>query len=299
MNWANVLNDTLHYLEKNIMTVQGPKEVASEVHVSAGYLQNCFQMITGYTIGEYIRNRRLSLAAMDLIEKDDKISDVAYRYGYETPESFSKAFSRFHDATPNEIRKKNKSAKAFLPLKLTFSVKGADKMDIVIEKMPKFKIMGVADVFDNDTCFEKIPGFVYDFINNYSEKLNMYTCYGVSVGDCDIVLNADGGPWAKDHEGISFDERFLFMAGVDLMDGDVPDGLTAVEIPETVWAKFKCKDNSIEASQAMRRYIFGEWIFEEDEYDLVDEYNIERYGVPNDTGSGLHNEIWLPVRRKT
>ena len=52
------------------------------------------------------------------------------------------------------------------------------------------------------------------------------------------------------------------------------------------------------SSQEMRRYIFGEWLFEADEYDLVDEYNIERYGVPNDTGDGLHNEIWLPVRRK-
>ena len=157
MNWADVINDTLRYLENNILTVSGPKEVAMEVHVSAGYLQNCFQMITGFTIGEYIRNRRLYLAAMDLIEKDEKIIDVAERYGYETPESFTKAFSRFHNATPNEIKKKNKPAKAFLPLKLTFTVKGADTVDVVIEKMPKFKILGAADVFVNETCFEKIP----------------------------------------------------------------------------------------------------------------------------------------------
>lgn len=71
MNWAEVINETLRYLEKNIMTVQGPKEVAMEVHVSSSYLQNSFQMITGYTIGEYIRRRRLYLAAMDLIEKDE------------------------------------------------------------------------------------------------------------------------------------------------------------------------------------------------------------------------------------
>ena len=121
MNWAEVINETLHYLEKNIMTVQSPKEVAMEVHVSAGYLQSSFQMITGYTIGEYVRSRRLYLAAMDLIEKEEKIIDLAERYGYETPESFTKAFSRFHDATPNEIKKKNKPAKVFLPLKLKFS----------------------------------------------------------------------------------------------------------------------------------------------------------------------------------
>ena len=147
MNWADVINETLRYLEKNILTVRSPKEVAMEVHVSSGYLQNSFQMITGYTIGEYIRSRRLYLAAMDRIEKDEKIIDVAERYGYETPESFTKAFSRFHDATPNEIKKKNKPAKVFLPLKLKFSVKGADTVDVVIEKMPKFKILGLADVF--------------------------------------------------------------------------------------------------------------------------------------------------------
>ena len=297
MNWAEVINETLRYLEDNIMTVRGPKEVAMSVHVSSSYLQNSFQMITGYTIGEYIRSRRLYLAAMDLIEKDEKIIDIAQKYGYETQESFSKAFSRFHDATPNEIKKKNKPVKAFLPLKLTFSVKGADTVDVIIEKMPKFYILGAADVFDVDTCFAKIPGFVYDFINMHYSELGADTFYGVSVGDCDVILNAEGRPWVSEYEGISFDERFLFLTGVDYDGRKVPEGMTVIEIPETLWAKFKCKDNSAEASQAMRRYIFSEWLFETDEYDLIDEYNVERYGVPNDDGSGLHNEIWLPVRR--
>lgn len=298
MDWADVINKTLSYLEKNIMTVQGPKEVAMEVHVSASYLQNSFQMITGFTIGEYIRSRRLYLAAMELIEKDVKIIDLAAKYGYETPESFTKAFSRFHDATPNEIKKKNKPAKVFLPLKLKFSVKGADSVDVVIEKMPEFKVLGVADVFENGTCFEKIPGFVFDAINKYSGILNSYVFYGVSVGDCDVILDEAGRPWSKAYEDISFDERFLYLTGADYNGGNVPEGLTVITIPETVWAKFKCRDNSVEASQEMRRYIFGEWLFEADEYDLIDEYNVERYGVPNDNGDGLHNEIWLPVRRR-
>ena len=298
MNWVDVINETLRYLEENILTVQSPKEVAMEVHVSASYLQNSFQMITGYTIGEYIRNRRLYLAAMDLIEKDEKIIDVAERYGYETPESFAKAFSRFHDATPNEIKKKNKPAKVFLPLKLTFSVKGADKIDVIIEKMPKFYILGKADIFEPDTCFGKIPGFVYDFIYDHGKELNSDIFYGVSVGDCDVVLNDEGKPWSSDFEGITFGDRFLFLTGVNYKGGKVPDGMTVIEIPETVWAKFKCRDNSTEATQAMRRYIFSEWLFEADEYELIDEYNVERYGVPDETGDGLHNEIWLPVKRK-
>ena len=293
MNWANVINETLRYLETHIMTVQGPKEGAMDVHVSSSYLQNSFQMITGYTIGEYIRSRRLYLAAMDLIEKDEKIIDIAARYGYETPESFTKAFTRFHDATPNEVKKKNKPAKAFLPLKLTFSVKGADTIDVVFEKMPEFKIAGVSDVFDNDTCFQKIPRFIYDFMKDREE--NIY--YGLSVGECDTVLNEEGKPWYKDHEGITFEERFLFMVGTDYKGGEVPDGMKVVKIPETIWAKFRCRDNSSEVTQEMRRYIFGEWLFDVDEYEVVDEYNIERYGIPNEDGTGFYNEIWIPVRR--
>ena len=298
MDWVDVINKTLSYLEENIMTVRGPKEVAMEVHVSSSYLQNSFQMITGFTIGEYIRSRRLYMAAMELIENDVKIIDLASKYGYETPESFTKAFSRFHDATPNEIKKKNKPAKVFLPMKLKFSVKGADTVDVVIEKMPEFKVLGKADVFVNETKFKKIPEFVYDFINMYGGKFNADVFYGVSVGDCDVILNEAGRPLEKEYEGISFDERFLFLTGIDYEGGEVPEGLTVITIPETVWAKFRCRDNSIEATQEMRHYIFGEWLFEADEYDLVDEYNIERYGVPNDNGDGLHNEIWLPVRRK-
>ena len=297
MNWADVINETLRYLEDNIMTVQSPKEVAMSVHVSTSYLQNSFQMITGYTIGEYVRSRKLYLAAMDLLEKDEKIIDIAQKYGYETPESFTKAFSRFHDATPNEIKKKKKAAKAFLPLKLSFSVKGADTVDVIIEKMPKFYILGSAEVFEADTCFKKIPGFVYDFINKNYAELNANVFYGVSVGDCDVILNAEGRPWTSEYEGVSFGERFLFLTGVDYDGRKVPEGMTVIEVPETLWAKFKCKDNSTEASQAMRRYIFSEWLFETDEYDLIDEYNVERYGVPDDDGNGLHNEIWLPVRR--
>ena len=238
------------------------------------------------------------MAAMELIEKDVKIIDLAAKYGYETPESFTKAFSRFHDATPNEIKKKNKPAKVFLPMKLKFSVKGADTVDVIIEKMPEFKVLGKADVFSNENKYEKIPDFVYDFINMYGGKLNADVFYGISVGDCDTITDETGKPWSKTYEDISFGERFLFLTGIDYKGGRVPEGLTVITVPETVWAKFKCRDNSAEASQEMRRYIFGEWLFEANEYDLVDEYNVERYGVPNDNGDGLHNEIWLPVRRK-
>ena len=306
MDWVNVIQETLRYMEENLLTVTSPKEVALKVHVSASYLQTSFQMITGFSIGEYIRNRRLYLAAMELLEKDVKVIDISEKYGYETPESFTKAFSRFHDATPNEIKKEKKPIKAFLPLKLSFSVKGADTVDVVIEKSPKMRLIGKADIFSNDTCFQVIPGYVEGFWREQSRKgffpEPFRGFYGVSVGESYDVLNASGEPWLNDYsesdaQKISFAENFLFLVGIDYDGREVPEGMTVIELPEMLWAKFRCVDDSVKALQDLRLYIFREWLMDTDEYEPAGEFNVECYEVPNEDGKGTHNEIWLPVRR--
>ena len=83
-----------------------------------------------------------------------------------------------------------------------------------------------------------------------------------------------------------------------LMELEIPEDMTCIEIPETLWAKFRCKDNSAEEIQKMRRFIFGEWLLDTDEYDLIAEYNIECYNLPSEDGKGFYSEIWLPVQRR-
>jgi AraC family transcriptional regulator len=95
--------------------------------------------MTGYGIGEYIRNRRLYLAALDLKETKDKVIDIALRYCYETPESFTKAFSRFHGVTPSQVRS-GASITTFLPLTITLSIQGGKQMDYKITPMFPFKV---------------------------------------------------------------------------------------------------------------------------------------------------------------
>ena len=307
MDWVNVIQETLRYLEKNLLTVQGPKEVALAVHVSASYLQTSFQMITGFSISEYIRNRRLYLAAMDLLSGDAKVIDISEKYGYETPESFTKAFSRFHDATPNEIKKKKKPVKAFQPLKLSFSVKGGDEANVRIEKTDAFKLIGAAEVFDNATCFQKIPGYASEFIFDELKHRRISTeqshFYGFSLGECELIKNEKGTPWLYDFdqtsiEKITFAERFIYLCGTEYHGGEVPEGMHVIDIPETLWAKFRCRDEGVEDIQNLRRYIFVEWLFENEEYDVIDEYNTECYSLPNEDGKGTHHEIWIPIRRR-
>ena len=307
MDWVNVIQETLRYVEANLLTVTSPKEVALAVHVSVSYLQTSFPMITGFSIGEYIRNRRLYLAAMDLLEKDVKVIDISEKYGYETPESFTKAFSRFHDATPNEIKKKKKPIKTFLPMKLSISVKGADTVDVMIEKAPATRLAGKGKLFSSETRFREIPRFAKDTLEDLSGtpfmELAKSGLYGVSVGETDVVLNAEGKPWLSDYseeeaKEIAFAENFLYFLGAEVKGDEVPEGMSVIELPETMWAKFRCKDDSVKGLQDLRIYIFCEWLLDNDEYDLVGEYNTEFYDVPNEDGNGTHHEIWMPVRRK-
>ena len=307
MDWVNVIQEALQYVEENLLTVTGPKEVALEVHVSASYLQTSFPMITGFSIGEYIRNRRLYLAAMELLEKDVKVIDISEKYGYETPESFTKAFSRFHDATPNEIKKKKKPIKTFLPMKLSISVKGADTVDIVIEKVPATRLVGIGKLFTNETRFREIPKFANETYSSLSGtpfmELAKSGLYGVSAGATDAVRNAQGKSWLSDYseeeaKKLSFSEKFLYFLGAEMTDNEVPEGMSVIELPETMWAKFRCKDNSVKGLQDLRIFIYCEWLLDNEEYDLIGEYNTEFYEVPNEDGKGTHNEIWMPVRRK-
>ena len=93
MEWLTGIRTAIDYMEEHLTDDISAQDVADWVHISPFYLQKGFSLMTGYGIGEYIRNRRLYRAAVDLKETDDKVIDIAFRYGYETPESFTKAFS--------------------------------------------------------------------------------------------------------------------------------------------------------------------------------------------------------------
>lgn len=167
MEWVTTFSKAINFIEKNIMKDITLADVAAEVYISPLYLGKGFQIMTGYTLSEYIRCRRLYLAAKDIRETDIKIIDAALRYGYDTPESFTKAFTRFHGCSPVAMRKKQLSAKLFLPLKITVSVQGGNKMDYRIETKQAFKVIGFERVFENETAYAEIPKFWEEVFAKY------------------------------------------------------------------------------------------------------------------------------------
>lgn len=126
MNWIQSLTKAIQYVENHLTEDIKIEDIAREALTSGSHFQLIFHVVTGLTIGEYIRNRRLSQAALDLISADKKIIDVALLYQYDTQESFSKAFSRFHGVSPSKAQRKN--IKLFYPLSIHVTVQGGFEM---------------------------------------------------------------------------------------------------------------------------------------------------------------------------
>jgi AraC-like DNA-binding protein len=120
VNWMQSLANAIQYIETHLTDDIGVEDVANHVYTSSPHFQFVFHVLTGITIGEYLRNRRLSLAAQDLRQPDSRLIDVAMRYQYDTQESFSKAFLRFHGVPPSKAPQGK--IRVFHPLTITLTV---------------------------------------------------------------------------------------------------------------------------------------------------------------------------------
>lgn len=132
-------------------------DLAKEVGVSSMYLQKAFSLMPGYTIAEYVRNRKLYLAALYIISNRMKVIDVAYKYGYTSPESFTKAFIRFHEISPLKLKAASSKLKVFLPMHVKIDIRGGDNMDYTIVKENELKLIGNSYNVSYDEAYKLIP----------------------------------------------------------------------------------------------------------------------------------------------
>lgn len=126
MNWIQCLSKALGYIEKHLTDDIDINEVSGQAYTSSSHFQLVFHLVMGLTVGEYVRNRRLSLAAQDLLQPNSRIIDVAMRYQYDTQESFSKAFTRFHGVPPSKAQRGK--VKLFHPLSINVTIQGGFDM---------------------------------------------------------------------------------------------------------------------------------------------------------------------------
>jgi AraC-like DNA-binding protein len=128
MNWISDIQRAIDYIETNLPERVNADEVASHIYASSDYFNKLFLIVTGFTVSQYIRNRRLTLAGIELLNPKNKVADVALKYGYESPESFTKAFTRFHKSAPSKIRANPGLLIYFRPLKIKITITGGFNM---------------------------------------------------------------------------------------------------------------------------------------------------------------------------
>jgi len=297
MEWTETLRRTVDYLEEHLLEADAAEGAAKAVCFSPLYLQRGFKLVTGYSMGEYVRNRRLYLAGLEAIAGREKVIDLAYRYGYDTPESFSKAFSRFHGVSPAQMRQSPERLVPFLPLKITLSIRGGQGMDFLVEKMDSFQLIGMEREFTMETAYRDIPKFWDEFLASQCAPLwagkKPETALEKAVCECNI------GEFGVCIDDCASAGRFRYQIAGKYDGREVPEGLTVYTLPALEWAKFRCSGPMPEALQSVNTKIFQEWLPGNPEFEIAWGANLEWYSTEKRIdASDYESEIWVPVRRK-
>lgn len=294
MEWAESLRKAIGFMEKHLLEDIGIDDVADEIHLSSFYLQKGFRIMTGYSIGEYIRYRRLYMAALDIAGGEEKVIELAYKYGYDTPESFTKAFRRFHGISPAQLRNSAGGIHTFLPLKIIVQVQGGNDMDVTIEKMDGFSVIGFERECSFENSYQEIPKFWDEFCDKYCGKNSSEDGLQKVVRDYQI------GEYGVCIDDIGKDGKFRYLIAGAYRGGAVPKECTLYEFPDMEWAKFRCIGPMPGALQSVNSRIFKEWIPGNEEYEfaVAAGANIEWYSMRDTSAADYESAIWIPVKRK-
>jgi len=279
------IGEAINYIEENITQELTIESIAKKALISPFYFQKGFAMLCGFTVSEYIRCRRLALAGSELASTDEKIIDIAIKYGYDSPDSFTKSFTRFHGATPTAVRKSGAMVKSFAPLKIKFTLEGGYSMDYKIVEKDAFTVIGLSRVFQYENAMEVVPKLWAEF--DKSEKCGeICSTYGINID-----------------ESMSGNEFEYLIADNYNAAMDIPEGFVTKIIPKYTWAVFTCKGAMPQSMQDVNKKIFSEWLPNCKDYEIAAGYCIEMYSDPAQYPRGTqdenyYSEMWIPVKRK-
>lgn len=285
MEWMEAIDKALQYIEEHI-TEELTVEIISEyVNISPFYFQKGFSMLCGFTISEYIRNRRLALAGNDLAVSEAKVIEIAMKYGYDSPDSFTRAFTRFHGVTPTTARREQTMLKSFAPLKMKLILEGGYCMDYKIVKKEAFTVIANAREFSYEGAKDVVPKFWQEHFQSGKGNTVMGV-YGINI---DLKMGQD-----------TFE---YLIADPYNPSEEVPEGFVVKTIPEFYWAVFPCKGAALETLQDVNTKIFTEWLPALKEYEFAAGYCVECYDDASKYPKGTQDEnyyceIWIPVKKK-
>ena len=283
MEWVERMNRAIGYIEDHLADEIDFEEAAKAACCSVYHFQRMFPFITDCSLSEYVRRRRLTLAAFELQNSSVKVVDLALKYGYESPEAFARVFQQVHGTTPTAARMAGTKLKAYPRISFQITIKGAAEMRYRIEELPAFSIVGVQHRVNTDHAFEEVPGLWSRageeglFGRLWTLRMEADPIGGI-LGVC-----ADG-----DH-GKS--EYFHYIMSV-VSEGEPPEGMVKREFPEATWAVFEA-DGAPDALAELWKRLYSEWV-PSSVYELAYLPAIECYLPPEEN----RNELWVAVVRK-
>jgi len=290
MDLLERMNGALSYIEENLMDEIDFKEVARRAYCSEYHFKRMFSFLAGVTLSEYIRRRRLTLAAFELNNMNLKIIDIAVKYGYSSPDSFTRAFQSLHGVTPSEARNNGQSLKAYPPMTFQLSIKGGIEMNYRIEEKEAFQIVGL---------MKRVP-IIFKGVN--PEIASMWgSLTGELIAQLKGLSNVE--PMGMLSASTNFSEGRMEEKGeLDhyigvATDKECPDNLAKLEVPALTWAVFEAVGPFPDTLQNVWGRIYSEW-FPSSNYEQTEGPEILWNEHKDVTSPTFRSEIWIPVIKR-
>ena len=279
MNIIKSFNDTIDYLETVLDDEIDEKKVTQLSGYSYSMFSRLFSILTETTLSEYLRSRRLTEAAVILRNTDEKIIDVAFKFGYESSDSFGTAFKNFHGFTPSEVRN-GKPFKLVSRVQLALSVRGGRSMNITIQKKQAFTVAGVNEQSINSSLCPSVWNKLY---KKYSHGDLASLGSDQSMGVCHDVENSS---------------TINYMAGYIVNDVDKATsmGLDVLEVEEAEYAVVELVGSVPECIHNGWKYAM-EVFFPEHGYIHSEKPDFEYYYEGDMHSKDYKMELWIPITK--
>lgn len=290
MDSLKKMNEALNYIEENLTNDIDFKEVARLALCSEYHFQRMFSFLAGVSLSEYVRRRRLTFAAFELSNSSIRVIEIAMKYGYNSPDSFARAFQSLHGVTPSEARNNGQSLKAYPRMTFQLSINGGIEMNYRIEEKEAFCIVGIK---------KRVP-IIFNGVNpeiaamwkslNEETILKLKELSNVEpMGLLSASTNFSEGRMEEKGEL----DHYIGVATTK----ECPDNLTQLEVPALTWAVFEAVGPFPDTLQNVWGRIYSEW-FPSSSYEQAKGPEIlwnENKDVASPT---FKSEIWIPVLKK-
>lgn len=298
MDLLTELNRAMEYIEANLSDEEALTAVAGVTSYSPYHFQRIFNYIADMPLSEYIRRRKMSLAAMELQSESVKIIDLAVKYGYDSADSFSRAFHKQHGLTPSAARRSGAQFEIYPPLTFQITIKGVQKMNWRIEEKEAFEVFGIERVFANDGT-NQVPDFwsechrngAYERLFDDAGGRRDPDGHGYPREDGACVIHAICG-YADLGKG-----HFPYMICANVNDGAKTHGYQVVNVPKNTWAILKSDESETIGKEIPKLFgrAYSEWL-PASGYERAAGPDMEIYGVA--VSGKYYEEVWIPVKKK-